>query len=168
MAIFDALIDDMASRFGLGSNAAPLVREGLALIAGSPGGIAGFLEHCKSAGLSSLAGSWLGSSDPAPLAAKDLEGVVGAGGAFEAETDEVHAEQRRRRANGIVDGVDHLVVNAVMKTILDGVGRFGVLRLLRVRSHPLVLHWGRRYGGGDQARRGKMVADCSSAVLTVV
>ncbi len=78
MAIFDALIDDMASRFGLGSNAAPLVREGLALIAGSAGGISGFLDHCKSAGFTSLAGAWLGSSDPAPMAAKDLEGVVGA------------------------------------------------------------------------------------------
>ena len=39
MALFDALIDDMASRFRLGSNAAPLVREGLSLIAASQGGV---------------------------------------------------------------------------------------------------------------------------------
>ena len=43
MAVFDTLISDAASRFGLGSNAGPLVRETLNMIANAPGGIGGFL-----------------------------------------------------------------------------------------------------------------------------
>ena len=39
MALFDALIDDLASRFGLGANAGPLVREVLNYVNGSPGGL---------------------------------------------------------------------------------------------------------------------------------
>ena len=37
MATFDVLIDDLASRFGLGANSRVLVREVLAMIAGTPG-----------------------------------------------------------------------------------------------------------------------------------
>ena len=36
MATFDVLIDDLASRFGLGANSRVLVREVLAMIAGTP------------------------------------------------------------------------------------------------------------------------------------
>jgi hypothetical protein len=53
MAIFDSLIDDVASRFGLGSNAGPLIREILGMVTGSPGGVGGFINTLKSAGLSS-------------------------------------------------------------------------------------------------------------------
>jgi OmpA-OmpF porin, OOP family len=77
MGIFDALIDDMASRFGLGSNAAPLVREGLALITGGQGGIAGFLDRLRKSGLSSQVSSWLGPTSPQAFAAPDLERVIG-------------------------------------------------------------------------------------------
>ena len=38
MAIFDILIDDVASQFGLGSNAGPFIREILSMITGTPGG----------------------------------------------------------------------------------------------------------------------------------
>jgi OmpA-OmpF porin, OOP family len=77
MALFDALVDDMAGRFGLGSNATPLVREGLALITGAPGGVGGFLNMFKNAGLSSLANAWLGQANPAPLAAQQIEQILG-------------------------------------------------------------------------------------------
>jgi OmpA-OmpF porin, OOP family len=73
MALFDALIDDVAGRFGLGSNAAPLVREALALIVRREGGIAGFLELFKRVGLGSIAASWLGQANPAPLPTGDIE-----------------------------------------------------------------------------------------------
>ena len=78
MAIFDALIDDVAQRFGLGASAGPLVREGLTLITGVPGGLGGFLNLFKSAGLSSDVASWLGKSTAAPLAAQQIEKVLGA------------------------------------------------------------------------------------------
>lgn len=35
-SLFDTLIDDVASQFGLGSNAGPLVREILSMITGTP------------------------------------------------------------------------------------------------------------------------------------
>ena len=79
MALFDALIADIASRFGLGASAAPLVREGVALIAGGQGGVAGFLDLMRKAGLSSQVASWLGRPDAAALGEQDLERAVGPG-----------------------------------------------------------------------------------------
>ncbi len=78
MAIFDALIDDMAQRFGLGANAGPLVREALTLITGSPAGIGGFLNMFKAAGLSSESAAWLGHSNAAPLTAPQIDKALGA------------------------------------------------------------------------------------------
>ena len=78
MAIFDALIDDVAQRFGLGANAGPLIRESLTLITGVPGGLGGFLNLFKAAGFSSAVTSWLGQSNAAPLAAEQIEKVLGA------------------------------------------------------------------------------------------
>ena len=78
MAIFDALIDDMAQRFGLGANAGPLVREALTLITGSQGGIGGFLNLFKTAGLTSEVASWLGHSNAAPLTAQQIDKALGA------------------------------------------------------------------------------------------
>ncbi len=78
MAVFDALIHDVRTRFGLGDNAAPLVREALALILGAEGGIRGFLALFKSAGFGSASTSWLGRPDAAALAANDVEKALGA------------------------------------------------------------------------------------------
>ena len=78
MALFDALIDDIAGRFGLGANAGPLVREALSLVTSSPGGINGFLNTFKSAGLTSEVASWLGNASAAPLASQQIERVLGA------------------------------------------------------------------------------------------
>jgi OmpA-OmpF porin, OOP family len=77
MAIFDALIDDVASRFGLGSNAGPLIREIVAIVTGSPGGVSGFLNTLKSTGLSSEVTSWMGHANATPLPADQLERALG-------------------------------------------------------------------------------------------
>ncbi len=77
MALFDALIDDLASRFGLGATAAPLTREALALIVGAEGGLDGFLNLFKRAGLDAPVAAWLGRSDPQPLTAGDLGKALG-------------------------------------------------------------------------------------------
>ena len=63
MATFDTLIDDLASRFGLGANARTLVKEVLTMISGAPGGLGGFLDKFKTAGLASEVASWLGRPD---------------------------------------------------------------------------------------------------------
>ena len=77
MALFDGLINDIAARFGLGASAGPLVREILNVVTSSPGGIGGFLEKLKSAGLGSETASWLGHADAAPLSAEQLSRAVG-------------------------------------------------------------------------------------------
>src|SRR5271165_196 len=78
MALFDVLIDDLATRFGLGATATPLARDALALIVGGDGGIAGFLEVFKRVGLGAVATSWLGQANPAPLTPPELEKALGA------------------------------------------------------------------------------------------
>jgi OmpA-OmpF porin, OOP family len=78
MAMFDALIDDLATRFGLGANAQSLVKEALTMISTSSGGLGGFLDRFKSAGLASEVASWLGHPDAAPLAAQQVERALGA------------------------------------------------------------------------------------------
>ena len=79
MAVFDTLISDTASRFGLGSSAGPLVREILNMVANAPGGIGGFLSKLESAGLRSQMESWLGHPNAAPLSAQDLDRALGSG-----------------------------------------------------------------------------------------
>ena len=78
MATFDTLIDDLASRYGLGANARSLIKEVLAMIANSSGGLGGFLDKFKSAGLTSEVASWLGHADAAPIAAGQVERALGA------------------------------------------------------------------------------------------
>src|ERR1700744_2337401 len=78
MATFDNLIDDLASRFGLGVNARALVKEVLTMISTSSGGLNGFLDTLKSGGLTSQVASWLGRPDAAPIAAGQVESALGA------------------------------------------------------------------------------------------
>jgi outer membrane protein OmpA-like peptidoglycan-associated protein/uncharacterized protein YidB (DUF937 family) len=77
MGLFDALIDDLASRYGLGANAGPLVREVLNYVTGSPGGLGGFLDKLKAAGFGSEVESWLGHADASPVSTQLLDRVVG-------------------------------------------------------------------------------------------
>ncbi|MBV9907949.1 MAG: OmpA family protein [Hyphomicrobiales bacterium] len=78
MATFDGLIDDLATRFGLGVNARTLVKEVLTMISASPGGLSGFLDKLKSGGLTSEVASWLGRPDAAPVAPGQVESALGA------------------------------------------------------------------------------------------
>ena len=48
------------------------------MIANSPGGLGGFLDRLKSAGLTSEVASWLGHADAAPIAAAQVERALGA------------------------------------------------------------------------------------------
>src|ERR1700722_5251855 len=72
MAIFD-----VATQFGLGSNAGLIVREILSALTGTPGGVGGFLNNLKTAGLSSEVASWLGHANAAPLAAAQVDRAFG-------------------------------------------------------------------------------------------
>jgi OmpA-OmpF porin, OOP family len=76
MALFDELVNDVAGRFGLGATATALVREVLNMVVNSPGGIGGFLERLKSAGLGSAVTAWLGNSNAAALTTQQLSSAV--------------------------------------------------------------------------------------------
>jgi uncharacterized protein YidB (DUF937 family) len=77
MAQLDALVGDIAGRFNLGANANSLVQEILRLITGSPGGIGGFLDRFKSAGLGPEVKTWLGHPDASPLLANQVDRALG-------------------------------------------------------------------------------------------
>lgn len=76
---FDGLIREVADRFGLGPQAGALVREVLRFITETPGGIAGFLDKFRNAGLGGLVTSWVGKTDSQPLSVMQMESSLGAG-----------------------------------------------------------------------------------------
>jgi OmpA-OmpF porin, OOP family len=78
MATFDVLTDELAAGYGLGAGAGPLVKEVLRTISGSSGGLAGFLDMFKRAGLSSEVASWLGRAEVVALAGGQVERALGA------------------------------------------------------------------------------------------
>src|SRR6516225_7477368 len=77
MATFDTLIDYLAGRYGLGANARSLIKEALAMISDA-GGLSGFLDTLKKAGLTSEVASWLGHPHAGPLTAQQVERALGA------------------------------------------------------------------------------------------
>src|SRR5215469_9508892 len=77
MTMIDTAIEDVAGRFGLGPKAGQLVQELVHLITGSPGGVSGFIDKFRSAGLGSEVASWLGRTDGAALAGPQVERALG-------------------------------------------------------------------------------------------
>jgi OmpA-OmpF porin, OOP family len=77
MSQLDQMIDEVASRFGLGDKAVSMVREVVALMMNSPGGIGGFIDKIKSAGLVREASAWLGNPNAAALSSSQVEQVLG-------------------------------------------------------------------------------------------
>jgi hypothetical protein len=57
MATLDQIVDEVTSKYGLGSQGGPLVRELLTLVTGGQGGIGGFIDRLKGAGLGNLVSS---------------------------------------------------------------------------------------------------------------
>ena len=76
-SIFDSLIADIAGRYNLGSTADTLIEEVLRFITGRSGGVSGFLDMFKTAGLGKLVSSWLGRTDNPPLSTQQVEQVLG-------------------------------------------------------------------------------------------
>src|SRR5262245_27221419 len=77
MAVFDNVIADVAGRFGLDGKAGPLLREVAQLMTGTPGGIGGFIEKFRSAGLGAEVSSWLGKTDGMTLTGPQVEKALG-------------------------------------------------------------------------------------------
>src|SRR5512147_827138 len=79
MMTLNQIVDEVTSKYGLGSQGGPLVRELLALVTGGQGGIGGFIDRLKGAGLGNLVSSWLGKTEGAPLTVSQVEGALGKG-----------------------------------------------------------------------------------------
>src|SRR5262244_1694593 len=77
MALFDGLIDEVASKFGLGAQAGPLVREAVQVITGGPGGLSGCLDQLRSSGLASEVTSWIGGSGDTALTPQSIQSALG-------------------------------------------------------------------------------------------
>lgn len=79
--MLDTLIRDVSTRLGLGDQAQPLVEMVTGLIANpATGGLSGFLDKFRNAGLGSMVQSWLGSSSaPQAPTHEQLESVLGEG-----------------------------------------------------------------------------------------
>jgi outer membrane protein OmpA-like peptidoglycan-associated protein/uncharacterized protein YidB (DUF937 family) len=77
MTMIDSAIEDVAGRFGLGPKSGQLMQELVHLITGSPGGVSGFIDKFRSAGLGSEVTSWLGRTDGAALAGTQVERALG-------------------------------------------------------------------------------------------
>jgi OOP family OmpA-OmpF porin len=74
---FENLISEVAGKYGLGPNAGALVNEVVHLVTGGPGGVGGFVDRLRSAGLGPVASSWLGHADAAPMTAQAVEQALG-------------------------------------------------------------------------------------------
>jgi outer membrane protein OmpA-like peptidoglycan-associated protein/uncharacterized protein YidB (DUF937 family) len=77
--MFDFIIREVASRFGLGDKAGPLVQMLLSYITNKEtGGLAGFMTKLNSNGLGDVAKSWLGGgANAAPVSATQIETLMG-------------------------------------------------------------------------------------------
>ena len=77
MAMIDDAIADIAGRFGFGAKAGQLVNEVINLMTGTPGGVGGFIDKFRSAGLGTEVTSWLGKTDGATLTGPAVERALG-------------------------------------------------------------------------------------------
>ena len=79
METFDRLIQDISSRYHLGPKGRALVENALDMITEHPGGINGFLQKFRAAGLAEDVASWQDGSDPMPLSGQKVEETLGSG-----------------------------------------------------------------------------------------
>ncbi len=77
--MFDLIIREAASRFGLGDKAGPLVQMLLAYLTNKDtGGLSGFIAKLTSSGLGNVAQSWLGGdAGTLPVSAAQIESLMG-------------------------------------------------------------------------------------------
>jgi uncharacterized protein YidB (DUF937 family) len=78
MALFDGIVAGVARQFGLGDKARSLIGWLLSLITSSKvGGLSGFLDHMRHAGLGSLVQDMMGTGEKAPLSSNQVESLFG-------------------------------------------------------------------------------------------
>ena len=74
MGAMDVLVNEVDSKFGLGAGkAGSLLTAILSLIQEQSGGLAGFLDRFRSAGLGDMVSKWLSGGPSQPLSSETLE-----------------------------------------------------------------------------------------------
>ena len=104
--MFDVLIREAGARFGLGDKALPVAQMLLAYMTNrDTGGLAGFLEKYKAAGLGPIIQSWLGGGPSAqPVSNSQVETVLGASGVAGRWLTPGHG--------AVMDGIDSICFSA--------------------------------------------------------
>jgi outer membrane protein OmpA-like peptidoglycan-associated protein/uncharacterized protein YidB (DUF937 family) len=78
MAILDSLINEVAEKYGLGGKAGPLLSGLLSLMTNEQtGGLAGFIDQFRKAGLGEMVSSWINRGANAALTPSQLETALG-------------------------------------------------------------------------------------------
>ncbi len=78
--MFDSLITEIASKFGLGTKASGILSALLGLMFNkSSGGMSGFLDKLTSGGLGKIVTSWIGKGDSMTVNATQIEDAMGSG-----------------------------------------------------------------------------------------
>jgi outer membrane protein OmpA-like peptidoglycan-associated protein len=77
MTMIDNLTSEMGSKFGIGSAAQPLMREFLQLMTGGPGGLGGFLDRFRNAGMGDQVTSFLGKRTEEMIPPNAIDSVLG-------------------------------------------------------------------------------------------
>jgi|KBSSwiStaDraftv2_1062776.scaffolds.fasta_scaffold176646_2 outer membrane protein OmpA-like peptidoglycan-associated protein/uncharacterized protein YidB (DUF937 family) len=78
MGAMDVLVNEVDSKFGLGAGkAGSLLTAILSLIQEQSGGLAGFLDRFRSAGLGDMVSKWLSGGPSQPLSSESLQSALG-------------------------------------------------------------------------------------------
>src|SRR5262245_39479972 len=78
MVAVDLLINEVAERFGIGGRAAPLMSELLSLMTDQQtGGVPGFIDRFKQAGMDQLVSTWISSNSNHPITPNQIESALG-------------------------------------------------------------------------------------------
>ena len=116
--MFDILIRELSARFGLGDKSTDLLRIVLAYMTNKEaGGLTGFLERFKTAGLGPVVQSWLGNTvSPQSLNNTQVESVLGSsGGLLDVLSQRVNAPR-----DNLAGAVAYLIPGLVAKLTPGG------------------------------------------------
>jgi outer membrane protein OmpA-like peptidoglycan-associated protein/uncharacterized protein YidB (DUF937 family) len=75
--MIENLTSDLGGKFGIGQAAEPLMREFLRMMTGGPGGLSGFLDRFRNAGMGNEVASYLGGRGDQAIPAKTMDTVLG-------------------------------------------------------------------------------------------
>src|SRR5262249_49338466 len=77
MSQYDDIVDEAASRFGLGPKAGVLLQELQQIVTESPGGVSGFINRLQAVGACREVSSWLGNTDGRALTPSQVDRAFG-------------------------------------------------------------------------------------------